>query len=127
MHWCSGPIARDTAFRCLRDARSVSKKIRCFRSQMARRRLPLAGSDVSNYDIIRDCEGALALIAGGSSAGALLFESRMNRVQLVITVDSGAIGAAPGPVSREMAIADAGVTLVRSLLKSADKRSYSVL
>jgi len=82
---------------------------------------------VSNYDIIRDCEGALDLIAGGSSAGALLFDSRMNRVQLVITVDSGAIGAAPGPVSREMAIADAGVTLVRSLLKSADKRSYSVL
>jgi hypothetical protein len=64
---------------------------------MARRRLPLAGSDVSNYDIIRDCEGALALIAGGSSAGALLFESRMNRVQLVITVDSGAIGAAQTP------------------------------
>jgi len=48
----------------------------------------------------------------------------MNRVQLVITVDSGAIGAAPGHVSREMAIADAGIALVSFLLKFADKRSY---
>ena len=43
--------------------------------------------DVSNDDIIRECEGALDLIAGGSSGGALLLESRMNRVQLVIAVD----------------------------------------
>jgi hypothetical protein len=80
--------------------------------------------DVSNDDVIGHGEGTLDLVAGGGSAGTLLLESGMNRVQLVIAVDSGTVGAAPCHVSREVAIADGGVALVPSLLKLGDERSY---
>src|SRR5438876_398811 len=79
--------------------------------------------DVSNNDVIRHGEGTNKLVAGSPAAGALLLEPGMNRVQLVIAVDSGAVGAAPCHVSREVTIADGGVALVPSLLQLADERS----
>ena len=50
----------------------------------------------------------------------------MNRVQLVIAVDSDAVGAAPCHVSREVAIADGGVALVPSLLKLVTNAATAV-